>query len=298
MFFFCEKPAKASEQLHHASTFGLDARVRECALELQDQGLLAKLSAGDLIAQEAKYHAQCLVSLYNRARKVKDPQEEEDNSLQINEGIALAELITYIEDARADSEIAPIFKLADLVRMYHTRVEQLGTPVSVRVNSTHLKNRIIAHFSDLQAHKEGRDIIFVFSDDVGPAIRKACSFDADTDAIHPARAANIARRDILKKKCSFSGSFDSQCQELSVPTSLVALVFMILYGPSIKTQSRYISTPQQVLTLSQLLQFNSFACTSSHTLRHSTERETPVPLYVGVLIHNKTRKKRASRCLV
>ncbi len=45
----------------------LDIRVRQCALKLQEKPLLAKLSAGDLIAQEANYHAQCLASLYNKA---------------------------------------------------------------------------------------------------------------------------------------------------------------------------------------------------------------------------------------
>ena len=291
--FFCGKPAKASESLHHASTFGLDARVRECALQLQDQNLLAKLSTGDLIALEAKYHVQCLVSLYNRARQTKGSDEKKD-SCTINQGIALAELVAYIEDAREDSEIVPIFKLADLVRMYSNRVEQLGTCLSGRVNSTHLKNRILAHFPDLQVHKEGRDILLVFNDDVGPAVRKACEDDADADAIHLAHAANIVRREIFNKKTCFTGTFDSQCQTSSVPNSLVALVSMILYGPNIKTQSSYLSTPQAALTLSQLLMFNSFArCQDggSHTLRHKQERETPLPLYLGVLIHSKTRKK-------
>ncbi len=168
--FFCGKPAKASESLHHASTFGLDGRVRQCALQLQDQSLLAKLSVGDLIALEAKYHVQCLVSLYNnRARQTKGSDEKEDNCTT-NQGIALAELVAYIEDARADNEVVPIFKLADLSRMYSTRVEQLGTCLHGRVNSTNLKDRILAYFPDLQAHKEGRDIFLVFNKDVGPAM--------------------------------------------------------------------------------------------------------------------------------
>jgi hypothetical protein len=35
---------------------------------LQDQNLLAKLSAGDVVAQELKYHRACLTSLYNKER--------------------------------------------------------------------------------------------------------------------------------------------------------------------------------------------------------------------------------------
>ena len=52
-----------SDDLHDVSTFMIDKRVRECALELQDTVLLAKLSVGDLISQEAKYHAICLIKL-------------------------------------------------------------------------------------------------------------------------------------------------------------------------------------------------------------------------------------------
>lgn len=208
--FFCGIPANSCESLHSVSTFGLDARVRECALQLQDQNLLAKLSVGDLIALEAKYHSQCLVSLYNRARQVK-PSIEPDDTCTLNHGIALAELVTYIEDARADNEVAPVFKLADLIKMYSARVKQLGTSLDGRVNSTHLKNRILAYFPDMQDHKDGRDILLVFNKDVGLGIKKACKHDADADAIHLARAASIVRREIFHKKNYFTGSFESQC---------------------------------------------------------------------------------------
>ena len=138
--FFCGAPAKTAEPLHLASTFGLDARVRKCALELQDQNLLAKLSAGDIVALEAKYHSQCLASLYNKVRQTKEADEQED-STAINHGIALAELVSYIEDAQADTENVSIFKLSDLTKMYSTRLEQLGTCQSGRANSTHLKKQ-------------------------------------------------------------------------------------------------------------------------------------------------------------
>ena len=125
-------------------------------------------------------------------------------------------------------------------------------------------------------------------------MRKACDHDADHDAIHLACAANIVRREIFRTKCCFTGKYDSHCQVSSVPNSLVALVSMILYGPNIKTQSIHSLTPQAVLTLSQLLKFNSFACCrgdSSHAIKHMEGRETPFPQYLGVMIHTKTRKR-------
>ena len=51
---------KQKEKLHELCTFQLDYRVSKCAHDLQDADLLAKLRAGDLIVQEAKYHAKYL----------------------------------------------------------------------------------------------------------------------------------------------------------------------------------------------------------------------------------------------
>lgn len=56
--FFCDN---ASGTLYKASIFNTGARVRKCAIELQDRVLLAKLSAGDLLSQE---------TFYNKALKV------------------------------------------------------------------------------------------------------------------------------------------------------------------------------------------------------------------------------------
>jgi hypothetical protein len=255
--FFCDGQA-GKETLHEASTFELDARVRKCALKLEDKPLLAKLSGGDLIAQEAKYHVKCLASLYNKARGTKmneDPDEDD-----VNHGIALAELVSYIEEARMDSAVSPVFKLIDLATLNNTRLgEQLGTVMTGRVHSTELKNRILRYFPDLEEHKQGRDILLAFRQDVGAALRKACEQDADSDGIHLAKAANIIRRDILKMTTAFSGSFNTHCQEESVPNSLIALVSMILNGPNIKEQSSHSTIPAPTLTISQLLMFNSCA---------------------------------------
>ena len=50
--FFRDKPA-GNESLRKASTFDLDRRVRKCALKLEDKSFIAKLSAGDMMAQDA-----------------------------------------------------------------------------------------------------------------------------------------------------------------------------------------------------------------------------------------------------
>ncbi|XP_072047118.1 uncharacterized protein [Amphiura filiformis] len=154
--FFCSKPETKTDKLHEVSTFQVDFRVRKCAQQLEDENMLAKLAAGpDLIAIEAKYRAGCLVTLYNRAARI--PQDPDTSGEQMCKGVALAELISYIEEKRQDEDIK-VFKLADLTKLYTERLEQLGVTVSARVNSTHLKNRIIMHLPGMKAFKEGRDV--------------------------------------------------------------------------------------------------------------------------------------------
>ncbi|CAC5387169.1 unnamed protein product [Mytilus coruscus] len=112
--YFC---GDVSDDLHNASTFMIDKRVRECALELQDNVLLAQLSVGDLISQEAKYHAKCLIKLYNKASR-QTPKTKKESQESIIHGILLAELKEYIDGSRSGTDIVPIFKLADLTKLY------------------------------------------------------------------------------------------------------------------------------------------------------------------------------------
>ena len=133
-------------------------------------------------------------------------------------------------------------------------------------------------------------MVLVCNKDVGAALKKACEHDTDNDAVHLARAAKIVRRDMLKMKNEFSGSFDAQCQEKSVPVSLVS---MVLYGTNITTQTSSASMPQPALTLSQLLMYNCLVRQSKTATitRHSQDRETPLPVYLGIMVHTKTRKR-------
>ena len=111
----------------------MDERVRKCAHILQDSVLIAKLSVGDMMSQDAVYHAKCLSMLYRKANQenLSDVKGSEEKMLH---GIALAELIAYIEDCRAETDVAPVFRLADLSKMYSERLNQLGAESSNRVH--------------------------------------------------------------------------------------------------------------------------------------------------------------------
>ena len=51
-------------------TFELDSRATKCAQLLADNILSAKLSRGDMIAIEAKYHPPCLLELYHKTSRL------------------------------------------------------------------------------------------------------------------------------------------------------------------------------------------------------------------------------------
>ena len=148
--FFCDKD---SGDLHQVATFLVDTKVRKCALELQDTILLAKLSADDLISQEAVYHSSCLVSLYNKTIRNRT-ESSGDKADKMFQGIALAELFSYTEEARTESTNSiPVFKLSDLAKLYTSRLNQLGVNILGRIHITDLKNRILSNFPDMQAHR-------------------------------------------------------------------------------------------------------------------------------------------------
>ncbi len=116
--------------------------------------------------------------------------------------------------------------------------------------------------------------------------------DSDSDAVHLARAAQIVRRNIFGEAKTFTG-FPAGCQKSSVPSLLLALVNMILEGPSIKDQSKD-TTHAAALSIAQLLKFNSAKHRREQdtiTLRHRIAQETPVPTYIGLMLHVQTRKR-------
>ena len=253
--------------------------------------MLAKLSSGDVVAQEAKYHTRCLVALYNRARDSGSNQRD-SHLINIGHGIALAELFLYINDARNSEDIATVFKLRALANLYNKKVEHFGF-TEYEVHKTRLKERLLAHVPDLQAYKQGREMYLAFNQDIGPAIRKAIDDDADDDGMHLLKAAAIVRRHMFDMSYKFNGTFEEGCQESSVPDSLVALVSMILDGTNIGGDPE-LTTTQSALSIAQLMQFNSHARRRKGSIgtRHKLSNETPLPIYLGLELHAHTRKRQ------
>ena len=73
---FCSQKS-ANGKLHQCTTMELDHDLQKMAHDLQDTSLIAKLSAGDLIAIEAKYPYNCL-SAYKNYYVIVITQDEYD----------------------------------------------------------------------------------------------------------------------------------------------------------------------------------------------------------------------------
>ena len=274
--------------LDEASTFQLNKNVRRAATLIGDMQLLGRLSAGDM---EAKYHRNYLLKLYHYERACKNIADNETNKDATISGIVFDELVMFLEEARYEENIAPVFKLADLVKLYKSRLKQLQIETDEKVHSTRLKERLLKYLPDLRARNKDRDVFLVFQNDIGAALAKVDEQDDDDDAVQLAHAAKIVRKDLFEKSSSFNESFRKGCQEDSVPELLLALVSMILDGPNIKDQ---ISITQAALTIAQLLKFNAGRHQRkgrTMIVRYSPDQETPVPTYVGLQLHAHTRKR-------
>jgi len=80
--------------------------------------------------------------------------------------------------------------------LYKARLEQLGV-VSPDLNATRVKEQLLSHVPQLEAHRQGRDILLAFSNDVGSILAEAVKYG---DAVHLAKAASILRKQMLGHK--------------------------------------------------------------------------------------------------
>ena len=167
-------------------------------------------------------------------------QRNEDSEYH---GIAFAGLISYIEEARMDSLVVSVFKLTDLANMYSNRLEQLGSGVAGCDHSSRLKERILAFFPDMGAHKQGREVVLVCNKMLDQQYERRVKRWLTTMLFILPRLLTLSG-EMFKLKKQFSGSFDAKCQEESVPISLLVLVDMVLNGTNIKTHSKSLTRPR------------------------------------------------------
>ncbi|KAI9540767.1 hypothetical protein NQZ68_037698 [Dissostichus eleginoides] len=121
-----------------------------------------------------------------------------------------------------------------MVKLYLQRLQQLGVE-EPEVNSSRLK--LLAEIPELEAHKQGRDVLLAFQNDVGIALSQASDY---SDAIILGKAA---------KNPHLMGLF------------MRDFVGMVEHGADIKSQLRF-GASKTDFAIAQLLQYNCYASIS------------------------------------
>ena len=116
----------------------------------------------------------------------------------------------------------------------------------------------------------------------------------DDEAFILSEAAKILRRDVLSNPSTdFNGCFLEDCLDKFVPQSIKSFIDQVLQGNIINDSHRGLE--QATLTIGQLLIHNSVKRVrqNKEIIKHrrSTDRESPLGIYLRILIHAKTRKK-------
>lgn len=211
--FFCDKPSENGQELHQVLTKSIEEKIRECVATKGDSMLTAKLAQGDMIARECKYHRLCLVKLYNSCRTTNDSCE--DDIYSVIQGIALSQVISYIQDVRIKGgNKYPVFRMPDLLEYYTERIKELCclhdlSVDNISVNDVHrtrLREMILSHFGDMRSEKSGREYVLVCEGAVGESVRVfyGSSFE---DAVASDMVAKSIRRRISKSAIIFNGEF-------------------------------------------------------------------------------------------
>eukprot|EP00794_Sanderia_malayensis_P004251 gene4251-4816_t len=292
--FFCgEQDDKAN--LHQCETLTVHQRVKRCAEDLGDTHILAKLSEGDMVAIEAKYHVKCLVRFYNNHRAhARKTRSNDNNENAIMKGIALSEVVNLIQGKILIDKQTPVFYMKDLRQVYEDRLRFLGAPEDIikNVNVTRLKNDLLREIPGMCEQKNGKYVILTVEEQFGKALIECSQSTLQDDGIILSKAARIVRRFLFASDESFDGDLSRIRQKSSVPLPLLNLVSLIIDGESsFEDMSPFAESI--AVNLAQLLRFNAVKTKrrSKGYVRHSRNNEPPLPVKIGLMIHAKTRKK-------
>ncbi len=179
----------------------------------------------------------------------------------------------------------PVFKLSDIKALYCKQLEEYGTPTEITKNlhSSRLKSNILSRIPELAEQRKGKEILLIFREEIGKAIYEACQQSYEEDGVCLSKAAKIIRKQIAEHKVNDSRLLSDGCQGDSVPLTLFTFIGMIIGGTSI-TDHVSPADNRAALNIAQLLRFNLVKHKRRRTsltdnVRHSTEQETPFPLY-------------------
>ena len=285
--FLCMGEAKWNRPLHHCATKEIYENVKSCAAVVGDSRLTAMLeTCGDLVALEAKYHKNCLSRLYAQKRRLTCSTQCERDSI-FCEGMAFADLVLFMQ-SKLNESASYVFQMGKLTKMYSDRVSQLLNHPARPDHTSRLRDKILNHFTDLEAIKSGREYILRTK---GVTIHANLNYeDDDENAIGFYRFLRNLRKCVLSHKVTFEGNFSPNCERDSIPEPLLAAISFLTYGSSEPSDC---GATAPLLTMCQLIMTNmKSSMPQGQIVRHSPYREAPLVLYNGLSTYGRDRDKR------
>ena len=151
--------------MHSVTSTECDLSVRAWATNLEDFDMLGKLASGDLFAQDAVYHKECMTKYYTHRSRLSKKRTEGKISQSELEGIALAETVAYVIEDDSDGPFYTI-ELADL---YKARLEELGGIVPDRVHTSRFQQRILSQIPWMSGQRADKKLYIACEAVIGKA---------------------------------------------------------------------------------------------------------------------------------
>ena len=301
----CEKfEVDGDEPIYRARSANCGKNLLKWATESENWVVHARLNtainAEDAEAADIHYHHTCYTHLKNAARAASaTPRNTTKSSScqQPYDPLVIAELLAFVKF----NHFPYPHKLSALRKLYDDRIQTLGSEwTGLNVHPSRFKDHLLKKLgSDWSAYNEGKEVYISHKKTVGVALAEIARPQVtEEEAEKIVDVAVMLRKYILQKQMPFGGSFNSQSQSGPVPQPLLTLIGVLLEGSSSITQRlqddevSHTSRMRVACTISQIICSNAIKQTSqTETLYQRRERETPLPLYVGLKLHVNDRQK-------
>ena len=254
------------------------------------ENLQAILSTGDLRSNEIFYHLKCFTKLKRDSQRDSShfceniDKSDKFETFKINYCFLKVIQFAYEQLKQKPSSLIELREL-------HSKLEQYFEDNNLhrKYNITQFKNELSNVINeDFQIIKNKKVLYLGLSD----SIKSAASVAMIGNDLLPEKMNEVTKQvrdDMEKISYKFNGTFSNDCEINSVPQSLIHLLASLIEGDSEQVS-------RGVLSVAQLVMFNfkknsrkrESVSKDTHTRHH---HETPLVIYLSLLLHNKYRSK-------
>ena len=273
---------KTTLKVHHVTK--QTEQWRHMATTINNSRLASQLSIGDLGVNSSFYHKRRYTKLHNDFIKKDNEKDQEALDIPQIRAAACDKVVASMHEVEDNSNGFNIHGLQDMhlgfLSKYSIEISGNVTRFGQDLLEKMPNYEIIKDQETRVLRKESvRELFSIFR-------QSSKSWIECIEAV-----IQPIREDIFKRKNLFNGNLNSENQDKTLSSFLLALMSMLIDG-EVNIEGK---CSQAVLTLSDMSTYNSRKLKkSNHALNHrhhKTERETPVTMYVGLKLYSTLRSK-------